>query len=56
MRALLCVLDELLHVPLAQVALARSQNTGVDYDGLLDGFTQEEPVAAAVQEQEDGDG
>ena len=51
-RALLCVLDELLRLPLAQAALASSHTVGADYDG----FAQEEPAAAAVQEQEDGDG
>ena len=55
-RALLCVLDELLRLPLAQATLARSHTVAADYDDLLDGFAQEEPAAAAVQEQEDDDG
>ncbi|XP_066377037.1 uncharacterized protein [Miscanthus floridulus] len=36
-RALLCVLDELLRLPLAQAALSRAAGTA-DSDGLLDGF------------------
>ncbi|XP_066375618.1 uncharacterized protein [Miscanthus floridulus] len=36
-RALLCVLDELLRLPLALAALSRSAGT-TDSDGLLDGF------------------
>jgi hypothetical protein len=36
-RALLCVLDELLRLPLAQAALARAGTTD-SADGLLDGF------------------
>ena len=47
-RALLCVLGELLRLPLAYAALARSHTAVADYDGLLDGFAQEEPAAAAV--------
>ena len=34
-RALLCVLDELPHLTLAQATLARA---AVDAEGLLDGF------------------
>nr|CAB3471490.1 unnamed protein product [Digitaria exilis] len=36
-RALLCVLDELLHLPLAQAALIRG-GAAAGADGLLDGF------------------
>ena len=32
-RALLCVLDELLRLPLAQAVLASSHTAGADYDG-----------------------
>jgi hypothetical protein len=37
-RALLCVLDELLRLPLAQAALSRAAGTADSADGLLDGF------------------